>query len=423
MESIGGAGLDVQGIVGQLMNIERRPVRVIDRKISSLQNKTSALGKLRSAISTLEDSAKKLSDASKLGQFSANSSDENVLSATASSIEVEEQHTVNITQLATRHRIASKTIYESTTADVGSGIHKFKVGNNAFEVTLNNGQSSLADLSNAINRSSDNPGINASIIHVDNGYRLVLSAKESGTSSIISASGDWDEISKAHDATIEVDGLKLHPSSNTVSDVIPGVTLNLKSTGNVTLTVSANKDKMTEALKEFASNYNTLRKTLRDLNQGDLKGEGLATSIERQIRNNFFQKVTNSTNNGTTAFDFGLTFDKNGVLSVDETKVRDAIGSNLNGMLDFFTSDQGFGSSFVGALDAITRNGGVLDSRKKSFGDAISRLETRSSQLESRLENVRKRYLDTYSKLDALMAQMNNTSNRISQSLGSLSAP
>ncbi len=420
MASIGSAGLDVQGIVSQLMNIERRPLRVLDRKISALQNKTSAIGKLRSAISTLADSAKKLSSASKLGQFVAKSSNEDVLTATASSVEVEESHQITVTQLASRHRLASTKIYQSTQDDVGAGTYAFQVGGKTFEVELAAGKSSLADLSNAINRASDNPGINASVIHVDQGYRLVLSARESGTANIISADGQWEEISQARDAAITVDGLEIHPSSNTVSDVIPGVTLALKSTGKVDLTVSADTDKMTGVLKEFADNYNALRTTLRNLNEGDLKGEGLAFSLENSIRNTFFQKVNDATNNGATAFDFGLTFDKNGVLNVDESKVRDAIGSNLNGMLDFFTSDQGFGSSFVAALDAITRNGGVLDSRKKSFGDAISRLETRSSQLESRLENIRKRYLATYSKLDALMAQMNDTSNRLSQQLGGL---
>ncbi len=422
MASIGGSGLDVQAIVNQLMKIERRPIRQIDSKITAVEKKISALGKLQSGLSDLKDIAARLSTASKLGQFTAESSDDSVVSATVSAVEVEENHTIEVTSLAARHRIASTTVYQGLNDTVGAGDYTYSVGEKRFTVTLADGAATLKDLSNAINRAADNPGVNASVIHVDDGYRLVLSARDSGTANTLKAAGDWEEISAPRDATIVVDGLTIHPTSNTVTDVIPGVTLTLKSEGAVSLTTRADKAKMGEMLDEFAKTYNALRKTLRDLNEGDLKGEGLSFAIESRLRNIFFSSQSDANGAEKTAFDYGFTFDKEGVLSVDKTRLGESIDSDLNGLLDFFSGDNGFGATLTSALDEITRSDGLINSRKRVFNDTIDRLNTRSDQLESRMEKLRQRYLKTYSELDALMAQMNATSKRIGQSLGALVA-
>ncbi len=420
MSSISGSGLDVQGIVSQLMNIERAPIRAIDRKISAAENKISALGSLSSQISELEASADKLKDVSTLGQFSAASSDEEVLTASASSLEVEESHSIQVEVLATQHRIASTTVYTSTEDSVGAGTYSYSTGGNEFSVSLEEGEESLTALSNAINRSPDNSSINASIIHVDDGYRLVLSSKESGSDNVITTAGDWDQLSEARDATIIVDGLTIHPSSNKVSDVIPGVTLNLKSTGTVNLTTGADKEKMVETLKEFTTNYNKLQSTLKTLNEGDLKGEGLSLSIDTAIRNSFFQSITGTEDNNKNVFNFGMTFSKDGSLSFNESTFEDAIDSDLYGMLDFFSGDDGFGELFSATLESFTQSGGVLDTRKTGYNSSISRLESQADRLETRMDKINERYLKTYSELDSLMIQMNSTSTNIIQSLSNL---
>ncbi len=421
MASIGGSGLDVQAIVNQLMTIERRPIRRIESKIDTIDHKISALGKLRSALSELKDAAAKLSGASSLGRFAAESSDENIVSAEVSSIDVEENHTITVKSLASRHRIAAKTIYQSLEDALPLGEHTYQVGDKSFTVTLTDDAATLKDLSNAINRSKENPGVNASIIHVDEGYRLVLSARESGTANTLKAKGDWEELAPARDASIVVDGLEIHPASNTVSDVIPGVTLTLKAEGEVNLTTRAEPDKIAAVLDEFADKYNALRKTLRDLGEGDLKGEGLSFSIENQLRNAFFNSAaSDAEGRDANIFSYGLTFDKEGVLSVDKSKLRDVIGSDLNGFLDFFTSGDGFGSAITSITNDMTDSNGLLTSRKNVFNETKDRLTTRSDQLETRMDAIKQRYLQTYSQLDALMAQMNATSSRIGQSLGAL---
>lgn len=420
MASIGGSGLDVQGIVSQLMNIERAPLRLIDRKISEQENKISALGRLSSSLTDLKNSADKLQNSSKFGQFKAESSDEKVLTASASSLEVEETHSIEIIALATRHRVASETVYESSADSVGAGSYTFSAGKDEFEITLEEGSSSLSDLSNAINRASDNTGINASIIHVDDGYRLVLSGRKSGTENVITAAGDWEQLEQAQDATIKVDGLTIHPSSNTVTGVIPGVTLALKTTGAVSLNTGADKEKMLETLKDFAKSYNTVQNTLKQLNKGDLKGEGLSVSIDTAIRNNFFKSFENAEGSSKTAFDFGFTFDKSGQLSVDESKVNESIDSDLYGMLNFFTKEDSFANTMTNSISALTQTGGVLDSRKNAFNNSVTRFESRAERLENRLERINERYLKTYSELDRLVTQMNGTSNGIIQSLSAL---
>lgn len=422
MAAIGGSGLDVQGIVSQLMNIERAPLRAIDRKIAEQEDKISALGRLTSSLADLKSSADKLQNTSNLEIFKAESSDTDVLTASASSLEVEENHTIVVEELAARHRIASETVYDAPLDSVGAGSYTFSAGDKNFEVTLEEGESSLTDLSNAINRAADNSGINASIIHVDDGYRLVLSARNSGTENTITAAGEWEQLSEAKDATIEVNGLTIHPSSNTVSDVIPGVTLTLKSTGTVNLSTGADKEKIVEAFEDFAKNYNNVQNTLKQVNSGDLRGESLSVSVDTAVRNNFFKSFENSEGITKTAFDFGFTFDKEGKLSVDREKINDSVDNDLYGMLSFLSHKDSFAKTMSNSIDALTKSGGIFDSRKKSFNSSVSRFESRAERLENRLERVNERLLQTYSQLDRLVTQSSSTSNAIVQSLSALNS-
>ncbi len=420
MAAIGGSGLDVQGIVGQLMNIERAPLRAIDRKIDEQEDKISALGRLTSTLADLKSSAKKLQNTSELQIFKAESSNEDILTASASSLEVEENHSIVVEELATRHRIASQTVYAESTDSVGVGSYTFSTDGKKFEITLEEGESSLNDLSNAINRASDNSGINASVIKVDDGYRLVLSSRESGSDNTIVATGEWEQLSEAKDATIQVNGLTIHPSSNTISDVIPGVTLTLKSIGTVNLSTGADKDKIIEAFEDFAERYNNVQSTLKQVNSGDLRGESLSVSIDTAVRNNFFKSFENSEGISKNAFDFGFTFDKDGKLSVDKNRIKDAVDNDLYGMLSFLSDKSSFANTMVDSIEALTKSGGVLDSRKKSFDSAVSRFESRAERLENRLERVNERLLQTYSQLDRLVTQSSSTSNAIIQSLSAL---
>ena len=212
------------------------------------------------------------------------------------------------------------------------------------------------------------------------------------------------------------------PTSNTVTDVIPGMTLELKATGPDTLTVGAKPDKeaMLETMKGFTEAYNTLKDLLKELNEGDLKGEGITRGIESNLRTKFFSSTTNAQGETHSSVDFGLTFDKYGTLSLNQSKFTDVVDSNLLSMIDFFTAEEGFSQQLNDTLDMYTKSDGLLNSRKKGFDSRVNALDSQKERLEFRLEMVEDRYRKEFTTLDSMMAQLNVTSQQMSQQLATL---
>ncbi len=415
-----GSSIDVQSIVSGLMDIERRPIKKLETQTTITRSKISALGELKSAIYKLESAARDLAKPQTLARFSATSSNESVLDATVTTLDTIENHSIRVDALATTHRLASQTTYTSPDDVVGAGTYHYEVGGEGFDVTLEPGKDTLMDLKNAINRSAANTGLSASIIKVDNGYKFVLSAQKSGTSNAITADGAWDEISAAGDATIYIDGIEIHPSSNTLKDVIPGITMELKSTGETELTTAADIDTMAESMEAFADAYNNLRDTIERLDETKLKGEGISLSIESAIRNRFFGEYESAEGQTSSVFEFGFTFDKEGRLSVDRGKFENAIDNNFFGLHNFFTGDQGFSASLQETLRDLTKTGGLIEGRKQSYYSRIDNYERQTERLEVRMEALEARYLQTYSELDALLGSFSQTSTNLAQQLGSL---
>lgn len=415
-----GSSIDVQSIVSGLMDIERRPIKKLEAKTSETRTKISALGDLKSAIHNLESAARDLAKPQTLAKFTATSSNETVLDAQVSTLDTIENHSIQVDQLATTHRLASQTTYTSPNDVVGAGTYHYEVGSEGFDITLEAGNDTLTDLKNAINRSASNTGLSASIIKVDDGYKFVLSAQKSGTSNTITADGSWNEISAATDATIFIDGIETHPSSNTLKDVIPGITLNLKSTGQTELTTSADIDTMAESMNAFATAYNDLRDTIERLDSTKLKGEGISLSIESAIRNRFFGEYESTDGELSSVFEFGLSFDKEGRLNLDRGRFENAIDNNFFGLHNFFTGKQGFSAGLQESLAGLTKTGGLIEGRKDSYYSRIDNYDRQTERLQVRMEALQSRYMQTYSELDALLGSASNTSNNLAQQLGTL---
>jgi len=427
-----GSGLDINGIITKLMSVEKIPLQKLEKKEAALEVKLSALGKLSSALSDLKTSAAGLQDKTKLGHFLAESSNEDQLTATATSLDMAENHTVKISQLATNHRLTSAP-HESADAAIQAGTYTYSYGvvgedgveQKSFTVDIDAAKSTLAELKDAINRSKDNSGVNASIVNAADGTHLVLTARESGTQSAITASGGntaFTEITAAQDAEIFVDGMRATPSSNTVTDVIPGMTLELKTVGPDTLTVGAKPDKaaMLETMKGFTEAYNTLNGLMKDLNSGDLRGEGITGGIESSLRSKFFSSTTDAQGVNHSSLDFGLTFDKYGALSLDDSKFTDIVDSDFLSMIDFFTAEGGFSEQLSDTVELYTNTDGLLHSRKKGFDSRVNSIDSQKERLEFRLEMKEDQYKKEFTQLDSMMAQLNVTSQQLSQQLATL---
>ncbi len=415
-----GSGIDIESIISQLMILENQPLNKLRKKQASLDVQVSAFGKLKSAISELEDSAAKLGENSEFGRYTASSSNEEVFTAIATTGTAAEFHDIEVLSLAENHRLASAA-FTSAGEAVGTGSYTFSAGDDLFDVTISTANNSLTGMRDAINDSPDNNTISASIINVDGGSRLVLTSKTAGTANAITAPAMFSEIEAAKDAELIIDGFTVTHSSNTVTDVIPGVTLNLIAAGSGELSTNRDTDSIRESLAEFAEKYNTLKSTIDSLGTSTLKGESLLLNIESRIRQQFFTPVDLGNTETTSPFELGFTFDKKGILSIDDKKLTAAIDTDIERLVSSIAdSSNGFARQIETSLKAYTNVDGLIGNKTDGLDRRNESLDSQADRLEYRISQTEVRYRRRFSALDTLVSQLTTTSDYMTQQLNAL---
>lgn len=423
-----GSNLDVNSIVSQLMSIERQPLTALDRKEAGYQAKLSAYGTLKGALSSFQNSVRALSDVSKFQSVKATPADATVLGASASSIAVPGAYSVEVTKIAQSQKLVA-TGQASTTAAIGTGTLTFDFGTisggtfnaetgkytgAAFTsngagvktVTIDASNNSLAGIRDAIN--SANIGVSATIVN-DGGtspYRLALTSTSIGkTNSIkISAAGDaplstllahdpaatqnLSETATAQNAEFKVDGVAVSKTSNSISDVIQGVTLSLLKTNAgapTVVTVARDTASVTTAVNAFVKAYNDVNKTLGDLSAYNattqqaaiLQGDSSVRSIQSQIRNTLTSTLAGIGGSYTTLSQIGVSFQKDGTLAVDSTKLQSAIGTNFNDIASLFAVTGKASDSLV------SYSSGTANTKPGAYALAVSQLATQGNVVGS----------------------------------------
>jgi flagellar hook-associated protein 2 len=373
-----GSGLDIEGIISSLMAAERIPLSKVNQERTQVNTKISIYGIIKNSFSDLQASANKLTNLSNLNPMKATSSDDKVLSATASSVDAKGTYSIKVNQLARAQSIAAPSVATADTV-VGTGSLNITLGSydadlNQFTadpaktpVTINigTGQQTLAGIKQAINDSD--AGVSASIVNDGTGSRLVLTSKETGAingfkltvvddaggntdttglsklaydpEAAVGAGKNAESLQTALNALFSINNLDISKASNTVSDAIEGLTLNLKtvSTTPVNLTVALDDTALKKTLDEFVTNYNKIRGNLKDQQEKDatLSKETTPSSLERGLRNILRETVAAY---GIGLNDVGLSFDKDGVLSLNKSKLDESLAADPAILEKLFTN-------------------------------------------------------------------------------------
>lgn len=188
--SVGGlaSGLDVDGIINQLLTLERRSIVGLQRKMAEAEARRAAYNDLDGRLASLRSATRALDDANLYRQRSTTSSDDSVVTVSAGADAPDGNHTVEVLRIATTHRVAAQGfVDESATAVAAAdGQFKFKVGGGAVETIEVGAATTLRDLADAINASD--AGVQASIVRdgsPTNPYRLVLTSETEGAGGTI----------------------------------------------------------------------------------------------------------------------------------------------------------------------------------------------------------------------------------------------
>ncbi|MFK7890272.1 MAG: flagellar filament capping protein FliD [Granulosicoccus sp.] len=423
-----GSGIDIENILSQLAEIERRPVDALNRKREALDVELSAYGTAKSALNSFQTAAEELNANGDFGAFVASSSDEEVFTATANNGNTAERHDVEVVSLATNHRLASGS-YESASASIEEGTLTFTAGENTFDVVIDNTNATLSGLRDAINAETSNSSISASILNVDGGSRLVLTANASGTEGQINVTrsnvlpvdspADFSEVTEAVDAKLIVHGFEVTSSSNNVSGVIDGVTLNLTGEGKATVNSERDFTSLRESLDEFVEKYNAMSATMSNLGKTDLSGDQLPRGFDTQVRQMFLEPIDLSDGDSTTALELGFTFDRYGKLSIDTDKYENALEQGVDRYVRAFTTNEiGLSSAFSSLVDEYVQAGGIIDTREDGVDSRRDTIDSQIERLEYRIEKTNLRMRQQFTAMDLAVTELQNTSGFLASRLG-----
>ena len=429
-----GSGLDVNSIVSQLMAIERQPIDALNKKQASYNTKLSDFGKLQSALSTFRSAADALKSGTNFATFSALSGDTSAYTATASSSASTGTYSISVTALAKAERRISDGVATSSEAVATVGSTLTIQGQT---ITITGANNSLTGLRDAIN-STANIGVSASIVFDGTSNHLVLNGTSTGVanaltistsdagailSSIAGALSATPGNQAAANASLTVDGMPITSATNTISDAIQGVTLNLTNTtaSAVALSVSTDMASVKSKIDAFVTAYNQLKSTAKTLGAGSLQGDSTLRSIQSDLSREFGVAASSLSGGYSYLSDIGISLQKDGTLAVDASKLDSALSSNFSGVQALFTdSSQGFANRFYTKLDGYISSTGLITNRTDGLNQRISRLDTQKLNLENRMTIIEKRYRAQFTALDKFMSSMNSTSSFLTQQLASL---
>jgi flagellar hook-associated protein 2 len=454
-----GSGLDVNSIIATLMAVERQPLTTLTTQQTGYNDKISSIGKVKSGIASLQSAAAAISSSSKIYSYKGILTDTSIASATTTSSAVAGTYSIEVERLAGTHKLLSAIATDTSVAadllaggtltiELGSatagtpGSFVAKSGTSPVAVTIAAG-STLANVRDAIN--SADAGVSATIVNGASGQQLVLTSKSSGETSQMRLSGmsafSFDpttvvqtgkltEKDAGQNAILKVDGIVIaDATSNTVTDAITGLTLNLTKTnlGSPTqLTVSIDTSSLKTKLEAFVKAYNDINSTIKDLTKydattkkgGSLNGDQTISSVTTQLRNTLFNVPSGASSNYQYLSDLGINFQsKDGSLVLDSTILQTAIDKNFSAVAATVAA---YGTAVSTVATAMNATDGLISTRTEGVNASLTRLGARIDKLNASLVQVEKRYRAQFTSLDVLMSKLSKTSNYLTQQLASL---
>lgn len=419
-----GSGIDVSSIVSQLMAIERQPLDALNQSRSQYNAQLSAYGKIKSDLAAFQTAVQAMQYSTSFALYGATSSNTSVLSAATDTTALSGTHSITVNSLAQAQiQVAATGFADTGTTAVGAvgDTLTFTTGSNTFTVTLDSTNNTLQGLQNAINSAAGNYGVTASILNdgTANGNRLVITANSSGTANAVTLSGtlatslSFATTQAAANASLTVDGVTgITKSSNTISDVLQGVTLNLQGTGTTTLTVQADTTAVTGLVNKFVSAYNALQSDISSLHGkgGTLEADNTILTINSVLGNVFNSGTSSGLYNYLSQV--GISLQKDGTLSLDSAAFSSAVSSHYSDVVSLFTNaTDGFSNRFNTALNGLLQSNGIVTAATDGINANLSLLQTRIDQMQTRLDQTQQSLQAQYSALDALLGTMQSSAN------------
>ena len=441
-----GSGIDTQALAQSLVDAERVPreetinnrITKSEARISGYAAITYSANELKTAFAALND----LNDFNSLSVRNSNTTAFNVTTAAAASVG---DFQIDVQSLAKPQRSVSDGFADSAT-NLSAADFTLKLSVHgatpATDIAILADKSSPADIVSAINNSGT--GITAQLINSGDGtatpFKLVLTGSlgsrkdftltsDDGLGNPISGL-DFDTdapIQSATDATVVINGLTVKRSTNVISDVVTGVTLDLFSTTSSPATVNMTRDStaLKEKFKNLVTAYNDGLSMLNVLSDkestveqygGSLFGDSTVRTVKSLFRDTMLAASTTPGTNASFLWQLGINLTKEGPMELDETKLDTALTGNFDGVVKMMTGNTNNLSAFseapagiageaVRRLTKLVATDGVLTKQTQSTNTQIDKYKKDLESLQDRMDKLLKRYQSDLGAMDTFVSQ------------------
>ena len=443
--------------IDQLLQSDELRKTVIQNKIDKINTKSQAWTDISTRLSNLTSKLDVLQDEATYQTKKVTSSDDTIATISGTSDSMEGSYDLVVKQLATASKITGGVVSKAdgttkiSTKDALGYSGKLTITNGATDgsdtaLTVEidvKATDSLKDIANAINNAKDpsdstgtkGAGLKATIVN----NQLVVSSEEMGDRTLTIGGDLKDSLGFANSQTTRgqsskftLDGIEMERNSNTPTDVVDGVTLNFKkadSSKTITLGLTNDTDKELSAVKDFVNQYNSVMSFLSekmdvgdpsksDNTTGALAGDSTLISLQSKLQSTV---LGGKSVNGVSASTLGLSVDRNGTLSLDETKFKAQLAKDPNSVKDFFFKDTsnkystektgtGYTADFKAILDRYTstKSGseGVISLRKSSYQSEITDYNKQIERITEQIATKRARYVTMFTNLDTAIGNL-----------------
>lgn len=463
-----GSGLDLNTLLAGLKSAEQVPLAAIQKQQTSYTTKLTAYGQLNSVLGSLQTAAAALAKSALFQGVKASSTATDIMTATALSTATSATYAVDVKQLSQAQSLAAAGVASDTKYGAAGMNVQFEFGSVSTAVppvytadgTARNGSidipagSTIADIAKAINANTT-LGATASIIN--NGdptkpSQLVLTSKQTGEASImrITVSGETgtelsdllmfdptdvpnqklQQTAAAQNTKLTLNGIVVTSTTNTVAGAVQDVTMNVSKIGITTMRVQQDTGSVQNAISAFVSAYNSLQGVAAKLTAFDairksgavLLGDSTLRNIQVGIRSALTAAQTDDGSSLTMLSQVGVSFQKDGTLALDSTKLSVAMDSKMSGVENLFSGGSGgFGIKISALITSYTdTTGGVLTAATKGISTTLDLLGKQYTATSERADATVARYKAQFTALDVMMSRMNQTSTYLKQQFDAL---
>jgi len=438
----GNSGFDVQKVIEGFTKIEGSRVEKLSKQTVDVTTRMSTLASLMGQAKELQDALGGLSAGAPLGVVGRQPLN---VAATVGEKATAGRYNVQVTALAQPAQ-GSTTVTGSPTGTFASantrvnvGEYAFTVNNKSYNFTLTAG-ATVSDIAEAI--AATGAPVQAAVVNTGSGVRLSIVGTETGFNPAASTDAlkmslvpppadpaelDPDSVAQFSfgltqlptNAVVKINGVDISRPSNSISDVIPGVTLTATNVGAVeTFEIGRDTTQIPDNVRAFVDAYNSLRRAVN--NQVDVAG-GTDTSqlltndpvvrrLSRQL--NDMLRIEGNSTSVRGLGELGVNISRTGTLEFNEGKLRATLIARPTTVTDFLAGPKGFGAKAEDLISTFANPlSGALSKRTFELSDEISKIEKQKLEAQRKVDLFRERLVRQFATLQSVQSQMSGLTN------------